>query len=328
MPSAFRITRAGPSATPGEAAKPVSTPSALSEPPSQALTESEVTPQSITLNGSVMTSGGTPSAGGADQVRNAFMIVVPARDLPTPVLRAAGGHAHRPAVEVVEDRVRDLRAAEQEDVVGVRPEPLVGEELAELAHLAPDLRHAPVLDVEVVVLDVREDHPGQPELALERGLGLRVVDQLGVLRDDPVPLGLDRLDRPGQRLTAAELGDVGLDEVHRDVGVLGPDLVGVVEARARREVEPRVVRLLPLLQPLLAVVVGAHGRDRVGGAAADPVTHAEVDGELRELLELLVGTEQVDVDAGHHLGDGLVRDRRPERSCRSRRSRGTPRSRG
>jgi hypothetical protein len=33
-----------------------------------------VTPQSITLNGSVMTSGGTPRAGGADHERSACMM--------------------------------------------------------------------------------------------------------------------------------------------------------------------------------------------------------------------------------------------------------------
>ena len=31
-------------------------------------------PQSMTVNGSVMTSGGTPSAGGGDHCRSAFMM--------------------------------------------------------------------------------------------------------------------------------------------------------------------------------------------------------------------------------------------------------------
>ena len=102
-----------------------------------------------------------------------------------------------------------------------------------------------------------------------RSPGLVVVDQLGVLRDDPVPLGLDRLDRPGERLAAAELGDVGLDEVHRDVRVLGPDLVGVVEAGARREVEPGVVRLVPC-SPTSCRCRRRPSLRRLGGVAGDP----------------------------------------------------------
>ena len=73
IPSADRMTRAGPSATPGEAAKPERPPSACA-PPSHCRTLSEVMPQSMTVNGSVMTSGGTPRAGGGDHCRSAFMM--------------------------------------------------------------------------------------------------------------------------------------------------------------------------------------------------------------------------------------------------------------
>ncbi len=73
IPSAVRITRAGPSATPGEAAKP-DKPPAPEEPPSHCRTLSEVMPQSMMVNGSVITSGGTPRAGGGDHCRSAFMI--------------------------------------------------------------------------------------------------------------------------------------------------------------------------------------------------------------------------------------------------------------
>ena len=61
--SAEKMTLATPSTMPGDAAMPRSSPSFASPPPSQALTLSEVIPQSMTVNGSVMTSGGTPSAG-------------------------------------------------------------------------------------------------------------------------------------------------------------------------------------------------------------------------------------------------------------------------
>ncbi len=47
--------------------------------------------------------------------------------------------------------------------------PCVGEDLAELADLSPEDGAGPVLDVEVVVLDVREHGAGEPELPVEGG---------------------------------------------------------------------------------------------------------------------------------------------------------------
>ena len=32
----------------------------------------------------------------------------------------------------------------------------------------------------------------------------------------------------------------------------------------------------------------------------------QLDGEMRELLQLVIGTEQFGIDALHHLGDGLI----------------------
>jgi len=81
------------------------------------LTLSEVTPQSMTVNGSVITSGGVPRAGGADQFRSAFMIRCGGHLL-GPVLRPARRHAHRPAVVEVEQHFGDLVPRQQEDVVG------------------------------------------------------------------------------------------------------------------------------------------------------------------------------------------------------------------
>jgi len=73
MPSADRITLAGPSAMPGEAAKPDRPPSE-SAPRCHCAMLSEVMPHSMIVNGSVITSGGTPSAGGGDHLRSASMI--------------------------------------------------------------------------------------------------------------------------------------------------------------------------------------------------------------------------------------------------------------
>src|SRR5438034_9308752 len=55
IPSADRMTRAGPSATPGEAAKPASPP-VDSEPPSHYRTLPDAQPQSLTVNGERLTA--------------------------------------------------------------------------------------------------------------------------------------------------------------------------------------------------------------------------------------------------------------------------------
>ena len=171
-----------------------------------------------------------------------------------------------------------------------------------------------MLDVEVVVLHVREHRAGQPQLGAERGPVLVAVDQLGVLGHDPVAFGDDGLHRPLQRLAALDLGDVGAQEAERDVRVLQPHLVAVVEAAAGREVEPGLLGLLPGGQPLVALRVAAQPVEHLaaGARAGEPVRQAELDRELGQLLELLVRLEQVDLDPGHHLGDGLVRDGREQ----------------
>ena len=64
--SGENTSRATPSATPGEAAMPVMAPSS-SPVPSHDATDSLVMPHSMIVNGSVITSGGSPSALGACQ---------------------------------------------------------------------------------------------------------------------------------------------------------------------------------------------------------------------------------------------------------------------
>jgi DNA-binding GntR family transcriptional regulator len=68
------ITRAGPSATPCEAAIPRSSLAAPESPSSHIFTVAVVTPNSITVNGSVISRGATPSAGGGDHCRSTSMI--------------------------------------------------------------------------------------------------------------------------------------------------------------------------------------------------------------------------------------------------------------
>ena len=59
-------------------------------------------------------------------------------------------------------------ALEIEDVLGVVEEPVPRQERAELPHLVPEERVVPVLDVEVVALDVGEHEPREPEVLIER----------------------------------------------------------------------------------------------------------------------------------------------------------------
>src|SRR3972149_4380829 len=71
--AALVMTRAEPSTAPGEAANPFNPPS---PPPNQVLMLSLVMPHSMMVNGSVTTSGGTPSAGGGDHWRSALTMAL------------------------------------------------------------------------------------------------------------------------------------------------------------------------------------------------------------------------------------------------------------
>ena len=67
--SGVNTNRAGPSTAPGDAAIPLRSPSSPPAP-SQVLTDSLVMPHSMMVKGSVMTSGGSPSALGACQAES------------------------------------------------------------------------------------------------------------------------------------------------------------------------------------------------------------------------------------------------------------------
>ena len=65
------------------------------------------------------------------------------------------------------ERLAHLVVAQVEDVLRLGEEPVVGEQRAELAHLVPEDREEPVLDVEVVVLDERVDRAREREALVE-----------------------------------------------------------------------------------------------------------------------------------------------------------------
>ena len=216
-------------------------------------------------------------------------------------------------------------------VVLGREEPRVDQHPAELAHLAPDHRVRPVLDVEVVVLHVGEDHPGQAELLVERdpvGIG---GHQGRVLGGDPVPLGVQPLQWACEVLPPPHPGRVVADEGERDLAVLDPDPVGVVEAGARGEVEPRARRPRPTGPATAGPSAwrAAARRPRSGRrcSARTPSTPSSTASPA-SCFSSSSGRNRSTSMPGDHLRDRLVGDARERRACRSRRSRGRRRSRG
>ena len=84
----------------------------------------------------------------------------------------------------------------------------------------------------------------------------------------------------------------------------------VVEAVPVGEVEPRVLRLVEVGQPARSASLPARAaaESLLVVALLDGLRHAELEREPGEALELLVRTQDEEVDARDHLRDRLVRD--------------------
>ena len=134
------------------------------------------------------------------------------------------------------------------------------EQGAELAHLVPEDRQVPVVDVEIVVLDVREHDPGEMQARVEGG-ALRLGQQLAVLGGDSLALRQDRRLRTCDVLAGGEPPDVRPDRHDRERRVVDPRAVVVVEdADPAGEVEPRILRLVEVGEPARpAVALGEAG---------------------------------------------------------------------
>ena len=102
-----------------------------------------------------------------------------------------------PVGVVVPQDLVDLVEAKEQQVVVSAEQAVLGERGAEFSDLAPHDRHRPVLDVEVVVLDVREHDAGEAELAVEGFAVLVGGEQVAVLLDDPVAFGAGLLRSDG-----------------------------------------------------------------------------------------------------------------------------------
>ena len=131
---------------------------------------------------------------------------------------------------------------------GSFPETGVVEDAAQPAHLAPEHAHRPMLDVEIVVLDIGKHGARQAELAFERSAGVR-VEQLGIFLRDAVALGGDPGGGTVDLLAALHTDDVIPDVAERDIEVFDPVFVGRIEAVAGGEIEPGILCLLPGLEP-------------------------------------------------------------------------------
>ena len=200
--------------------------------------------------------------------------------------------------------------AEVEDVLPVGQVVVPGEQRPELASLVPEDGEVAVVDVEVVILDVRVDRSSERE-ALVECVALLGREQRAMLRGDALPLREQGLGGACDVLARAEPRDVGADRPDREAGVVDPGSMVVVEdPRSAGEVEPGVLRLLEVGEPLLAAIAVREdcGELFLALGGGDLLGDAQLDREAREPPELVVGAEDEDVDRRHHPGDGLVRD--------------------
>src|SRR5205814_8806516 len=93
--------------------------------------------------------------------------VPPARDDRRPVGGPRRLAAGRPREQQLVDRLGDLVPRELEHVLLVLQEAVVGEEGAELTKLVPPARQEPVVAIELVLLDVREDRARERQELVE-----------------------------------------------------------------------------------------------------------------------------------------------------------------
>ena len=265
--------------------------------------------------GSSIASGTAPTAGGGVQSREPLeqLLAGARRSAASTSARAAAPPVAHVSSELVERRVH-LEPRELEDVVAVLEEAVRDEQGAELADLVPPAREEPVVAEELVLLDVREDRAREREQLVEP-LPRLVVEQRAVLLGEPVALAAMCSVGRSMSSPAFSAATWPISDAYGMRRVVEPAAVGVVEAVARRHVEPGVLDLLELGEPRAArVALGELGVDLRRRAALDErAVDAGVDREPRQAAQLGVGPEEQHVDAGDHLRDVLVGDVRQVR---------------
>ena len=261
-----------------------------------------------------MTAGGVFSAGCGRAVDRASTMPRRRVDLGRPVVGADRRGADHPAVDVVEQRLAHLVAAQVEHVVRRRPRS-PGRRAPSTA-AGPCARRRPWSSARCRSCGSRRTgRPCGPGRACRgRSRAASPLEQLRVLAGDAVALGDELVHGTVDVGAVLQPLDVALDERERRLGHVAPVLVVGVEAVAGREVEPGVLGVGPRRRPLRTGGVGGdrgeegRGIRRVGEVGDQAVAH----GDLGQLLQLVVGTEQLHVDALHHRGDRLVGDARED----------------
>ena len=192
---------------------------------------------------------------------------------------------------------------------------MLRQEVAELPHLVPEHGVRPVIDVEVVVLDVWKDGSGECQLIVEC-LTRPSWQQRAVLIRDPIALGQHRVKGAVNVPPSLDALDVGANHRDRQRRVVDPRSVMVIEPVAVGEAEPWVLGPAVLRQPLLAghVLGQRAGQVRLVVSAADLRGDTKLGGAHGQALELIIWPQRNHVEARDHLRDrdlGDVRERLP-----------------
>ena len=198
-----------------------------------------------------------------------------------------------------------------EDVLALFQDAGLDQEVAEFADLLVEPRREPVLAIELVILDVWEHAVTQAEHLVERAAFLVAVEVAAVFITDAFTLRLQFLRVAENVLAGFDATDVMRQGGERDRHVVVPAAVVIIESVARRDVEPGIACLVQRVHPLLAgLAFRLHRIQRLRRLCAihECAFDAEVDRELCQLLEFVVGAEHQYVDARYHSRDGLVRD--------------------
>src|ERR1035437_8878957 len=164
-------TRARPSTMPGLPAKPLSSVmlsgSLTSCTADQSASDLLVTPQSTMVNGSWITSGGVPMAGGAVHFLELLHDALAPENLLRPNFGAAWGDPGRPGRDYIPQTLLDLVATQQPDIIDVVDHAVLLHDHGDFAHLVPEDRMEPVFDVEEMVLNVGEHRLGAAKQLVE-----------------------------------------------------------------------------------------------------------------------------------------------------------------
>src|SRR3954466_6560783 len=154
--------------------------------------------------------------------------------LPVRVARRA---RRGPSVHGVVEGLPDLPAIEVEEVVALSQDAGPDDAVCDRAHLVPEHRVVAVLDVEVVVLQVRADEARQSEAVVEGGaLGIG-RQQRAVLRGYAIAALQELLARARERLAAVDAGDVAGERGPRDREVVRPCPLVMEQAGPHRYAE-------------------------------------------------------------------------------------------